>query len=492
MTRPQIDVGALEGVDQLNAAYAALVQANDPPTLFQRATRLVRLYRDEDTVRAVDHGEASLKLELTKAADFGRGTQNGWTPLLPSRDVTKMLLAMGEYSGVPALDRVVSAPVLGPDGRQLRDGYNHASRTFLARSTSLLGTSGGLPVKRALALIDELLVDFPLEGPADRANVIAMMLTPLVRDLVFGPTPLFLIAAPKEGVGKTLLALAALYPIAGAVEPLSTGRDDDEVAKVITAVLRQGPSAVLLDNVKGFLDSPSLARALTAEVWQARVLRESTVVKLPVRNTWVMTANNPRMSAELKRRIVPIHLVVPEANRTFKHADLMRWVERNRARLFSALVSLVEHWQEEFNSETSPGVALPSYEAWAGVVGSILAAADVEGFLGNLAALVEVDQEDDELGNLLSEWHNSFGGDWMPSFEIVQRALLMPGLAAALPTTRNAYALGKYLQMWKDRPVDGLVLRREGRRWRVECPKCRAVPGKCTPASTAISPGQSG
>ena len=57
-------------------------------------------------------------------------------------------------------------------------------------------------------LLDEYLVDFPFEGDADRANALAYLLTPFIREMV-GLVPMLILDAPTPGTGKGLLLSAS-------------------------------------------------------------------------------------------------------------------------------------------------------------------------------------------------------------------------------------------------------------------------------------------
>lgn len=469
--RAQVDLANLEGSDQLAAALDALVRANDPPRLFQRAARLVRLYDDgpDAPPRAEPHGESSLRGSLAQVADFGRTTANGWSPLLPPRDVARILLARGSYPGVPELERVVDAPVYLEDGTRLEeDGYSAAGRVYLRRAVGLRGRLELMETWEALEVLDEVLADFPLQDAADRAHALALMLTPLVRDLVRGGTPLFLVASAKAGMGKTLLTQACLYPTCGHVPLTVVPRSEEELAKAMVGLLRTGPPAVVLDNLGHELDAPSLAQAITARLWQSRVLGRSEVARFRVRNAWAMTANNPVLSNELRRRTVPIFLRALEAPaaRAFHHADLLGWLERHRLHVFTALVSLVE--ATDLDSTGYSGPVLPSFESWTYVVGGILRGAGVPGFLGNLDRLEEADAESEDLDALLRAVHSAAPGRWMTAGELSALGLLHPSVGVALPRHRDAKELGRALGRMKNNPSSGLILRWNHGKWLVE------------------------
>ena len=239
--------------------------------------------------------------------------------------------------------------------------------------------------------------------------------------------------APEPGTGKGYLAQAALAPGCGMV-PVTPGaaKDDAEWRKMITSSLLAGVPAIVFDNLHGTLNSAALASALTTGKWRDRVLGESRMADLDVRNAWVATANNPSVSDEQARRIVPIFLDPGEVrpsdrDRTaFRHPDLPSWALKNRRQLVTATLTLVQHWlmgpaettdgghtlvrhSEIYGDDPSPplgGKTLGSFERWAGVIGGILEAADVPGFLDNRDRLdAEANEERLEASEFLRAWH---------------------------------------------------------------------------------------
>jgi putative DNA primase/helicase len=253
----------------------------------------------------------------------------------------------------------------------------------------------GDDVAAAVAVIDDLLQDFPFTSArADRAHAFALLLCPIVRDLIPGPTPLHLIESASPGSGKGLLAEVLLTAALGDdVGTMGAGGDDEEMRKRLTTALLTGQPAMVLDNAK-IIDSPSLARALTSRVWTDRVLGASEQVDLPVRCAWVATANNPMLSTEIARRSIRIridpHMDQPwrRVAASFTHPELITYTRANRGRILAAALTIAQAWLAagQPQVETPP---LGSYEDWRRVIGGILAHAGIEGFLTNLDALYE-------------------------------------------------------------------------------------------------------
>jgi hypothetical protein len=202
--------------------------------------------------------------------------------------------------------------------------------------------------------------------------------------------------------------MAATYPAAGhVIAAMTEARDEDEMRKRLTAKLRQAPSYVILDNLKNRLDSAALCSALTASVWEDRILGVSNTVRIPIRCAWIGTGNNPSIDKEIARRTLRIRLNAkvdrPFLRTDFRHADLMAWVKEHRAGLVWAALTLGQAWIA--SGEPASGKRLGMFEDFARVMGGILDVAGIHGFLENQTEFY--DSADTE--NIA--WH-AFLGEW--------------------------------------------------------------------------------
>lgn len=259
-----------------------------------------------------------------------------------------------------------------------------------------------------------MLLDFPFADQASKPNAVGALLTPIVREMVDGPTPMHAIDAPTPGSGKGLLTEVIAYVTSGHPAGVtSLPRDDDELRKRITAFLRDSADVIVFDNVNRELDSPTLAAAITSTVWSDRVLGVSTTGRFPNRALWIATGNNLRVSGELVRRMVQIR-IDPRVDRPwersgFRHDPLMVWVRERRHELVWALLVLVRHWIAVGRPAWS-GKPMGSFEAWCQTVGGVLEAAGINGFLGNRDQLYrQSDAESDEWRDFTSVWWERFG-----------------------------------------------------------------------------------
>jgi hypothetical protein len=252
---------------------------------------------------------------------------------------------------------------------------------------------------RAL-LVDELLVDFPFVRDSDRAHAIAAILLPFLRRMIAGLAPIHLIEAPTQGSGKGLLAsLISIVSTGLAAEGRTVPENEDEVRKMITAELVTGRPIILLDNLseKRVLESPALASVVTVPYWTDRLLGESEMLHLRNNALWLMTGNNPRLSAELSRRCIRLRIDpridMPWLRGGFRHPLITEWAQENRSALVHAALTLIQAWIAA--GRPLHETRLGSFEKWSEVMGGVLKVAGIPGFLGNLNELYEASRRPD-------------------------------------------------------------------------------------------------
>jgi len=434
---------------------------------------------------------------LARAVAWVRGEGDKTRSAFPPKEIADNLLVTPNPP-LPALERIVEVPVIGADGTVRTDaGYDPATRCFLQPAPGLVVEAvrshpTARDVTRARGLLRELVADFPFKGHGDgddgaheRTHAYAALLAPFVRALIDGPTPLHLIEAPSPGSGKSLLAAAVAAPTLG-VRPLPamTEAAGDEWRKRITAKLRLAPSFVLLDNLRNVLDSSSLASALTATTVEDRLLGASEMVAVPVRCTWLATANNPALSDEMTRRAVRTRLDAevefPEERDGFLHPHLLQWAREHRGELVWSALTLSREWVTAGRPDPSPPARLGGYEAWTHVVGGILEHAGLGTVLGNTGELRTVARDGGPGAFLAAAWTRFGPAEWTSTaaIELGQEHLDL----GSGGDSQLAHALGNRLRLIVDRPFGEYVLRRPGRtqantaRWTVEKVAAEATP----------------
>jgi len=401
-------------------AWDALITSDDlqHPRVLDHGGTLARVAATNGNALVERYDKDALSARMSRIANFVRMTQRGGAKsVYPPAEVVRVLLTYPSDPDVslraPRLTRVVTAPCYAPDRTLvMTPGLHRSSGLYYAPAVpfELPPTEPtDLDVANAVAIIEDMLWDFPFVANSDRSNAIALLLLPFVREMIDGPTPLHYVGAPQAGTGKTTLVRICLTPALGSVPDESGPRDDDEWRKKITAQLLQSPSAVFFDDA-GDLDSRPLAQALTSRTWRDRVLGQSLTVDLPVRCAWAATGNNLRVSAPLARRFVPIRLDAelerPWYRGGFRHPGIEAFALAQRPALAWAALTIAQHWVAASASPTGApvGATRIGYSSYESVIGGILRHAGINGFLDNHEEFTQVEDEEDDLAPFLAAW----------------------------------------------------------------------------------------
>ena len=314
-----IDATGLQFREKVALALDAMGRINrcgSHPRFFQQMGILVRL-RDTDDggLRVEPLRPDALRGEIARAANWVCTTAQGRNPIDPPAAISRDILALPKWD-FPRLRRIATTPYFNRSGRLVATpGYEGSDGVLLDLPPGLVvgevpPKPSSVDVDRARRLItEELFVDFPFATASDEAHAVGALLYPFVRELIDSPPPLHVIDAPAPGTGKGLLAQAIVLVSTGAVPGVVAEKDDnDELRKTITALLVEGASIVVIDNVSRKLGQVSLAALLTARTWRDRLLGKSKTVEVPNRTLWIVTGNNVAMNDEMARRSVRIRL----------------------------------------------------------------------------------------------------------------------------------------------------------------------------------------
>ncbi|MGZ3387461.1 MAG: hypothetical protein ACXVB5_21520 [Isosphaeraceae bacterium] len=426
--------------------------------------------------------------------------------LPPPCEILKSILTMDlDERKFPPLEVVASTPILGSDGKIInRPGYHRKDQLFLAPTIEIPPVPKRptkQDVDQALALIlGHYLEGFPIADDASKCHALSVVLTPLVRRLVKGPTPLHLALASTPGTGKSLLMAALSQIVTGRpVEPSMLRESEDEMTKTLLAVLLAGPPYVLFDNINS-ADSATLAAAIASPdcTFSGRLLGSTKHITVPALACWLATGNNPKVSRELARRTVVIRLDAnqerPELRTDFKIKSLLRWGTEHRADLLYASLTLCQAWVA---AKMPKGRSvLGSFESWAEVIGGILDVIGMPGFLENKDELMTRDDHARGWSALVAEWWRVYQSNLVSIDDLHRSIVSNPELEVAFSET-----LGQGLDRSQKRRL-GLELRKVQDRvfgsWRIEVstavvrgfPLYQLVPVSRAPARTRENEAQ--
>lgn len=369
------------------------------------------------TRKTQDGGEETVKVEVS-----------------PPTAILRAALAPKDWGSLRPLYAIAAAPVLRPDGTLLQEpGYDPATGLYLASKVSLDPVpSNPTPdqVEKAREFVlNTLLSDFPFVHPADRANYLALMVTPILLRGGFlrGLVPFAVITASMPASGKTILT-AMLGMLYGQRVLVWTG-DDQELRKAITSVLADPVGVVVFDNLPEgtIIRSPVLARLITDPTWSDRLLGKNSAPVLRNDRLWGVTGNSLRLGGDMVTRSVLVRLDPnmphPEERTGFHIPNLDQWVlvPANQRQILWHLLVMIADWTRA-GAHRQQGITMRQFTPWAELAGGFLAHHGIEGFLGNIEDARGIDDEDAAWAAFLATWHQIHAGNKLTAHQLRKSA----------------------------------------------------------------------
>jgi len=233
-------------------------------------------------------------------------------------DIPKLIFAEFCHNGsryFPLVDRVVQLPAFGVQAGAFcpaAPGYDPVTKAVYIGTV----TDPECPQNEDFPHLKQWLSGLTFESPIHHANTLGLMAAMLCRSAI-ARFPLVLIEANTHSAGKTTLAQAMGYLLAGELpEGMSyTGNEESFERNLSNYANRPGPNFILIDNVRkkhgnASIRSMTLARSITGHVLGFRALYKGTVGLFdPI---FVVTMNDAQVEADLADKVISIRLKRPE------------------------------------------------------------------------------------------------------------------------------------------------------------------------------------
>jgi hypothetical protein len=289
--------------------------------------------------------------------------------LLNTREATEIL---------PPISIVSAAPILTIDHESrslvLKSGYHHELGGVFVTTNKV---KEKVPVKEAVESLLGLIRDYCFQTPEDKARAVAAMITPtLVNGQLLGNAhiPMFLVEANTSQAGKGLLLeiIAAIY---GEQPKIVVGRNGGvgSCDEDLNATLLRGCPFILLDNLRGKLDSPHLEAFLTAGgPFPVRTFRRAPTDIDPRRYIVLATSNGFKSTADLDNRMIRIAIYKHVFDYEFElyNEDLLALIADRQSYYLGCVFTIVSQWITEGRQRTEE--LRHTFRDWAQVVDWIL------------------------------------------------------------------------------------------------------------------------
>jgi hypothetical protein len=413
--------------DQMIKAISALESSNNPPYLFVRDGRMVRISWDEQARPYIEQmSDVSLRGQMYAHIDYrNRKTEKRIRPHIDL--VRDVIHNRGWVETFPHLTGITETPLMHPDGKIIQEqGYDKVTGLYYSPNGLILPAIPLKPtnedIESARKTLWEPFEEFSFGGECDRAHVIAHLITTVCRNLINGTVPLLLIDKPVAGTGASLISqVVSIIADGREADIISDIRGEEEWKKSILSLLIQDRRIAIIDNLEGILKSPALAALLTTTQYSDRLLGTNENIRLPHRVVWFANGNNCRLGGDLPRRCYWSRMNMGEirpwtADKNYKHPDLKAWVKENRGQILSAIFTIVKGWI--YAGKPAPSdtvVRMGGFEQWRDVIGGILEYAGIPGFLGNVSEMYDLmDTEIIQWDRFFRVWCDVVGNKSLP------------------------------------------------------------------------------
>lgn len=377
--RIEVNLSAGQILRSVDETLQALGTRKASNRIFNQGGRLVRMVRDIEGLLAMEDVPApTLRAAIERVVLFKKynAKLDQWLPADCPNDLVSIIATRGEFGDtIQELQEILACPTLMPDGTPLTaPGYYPDHAIYL--DTGELGPiNSEMDRVEALGHLRDLVAEFPFEKQIHESVALSSFITPVVRSAIPGPVPLVLFDASTPSSGKTFLADISSIIATGKVAPRQAQVDEVEFEKRVTSILMNGARTMLIDNVKRAIGGATMDALLTGDVWVARILGVSKMVKLRARVHWMATGNNITIQGDLARRALRCYLRPnmerPEEATNFKYKDILQHVKDNRELYIGAAMSLVRQYILAGSPDQNL-TALGSFGGWSSTVRSAL------------------------------------------------------------------------------------------------------------------------
>jgi len=474
--RPDLYVPQAEKVltETWNLQYFSRSQDLVKPVLCVEAEEVKGLERDSYSVVIQPVSTPSIIRDLAANASFLIPCGKSLRPIAPTAELAIHLrdrVAAGQAK-YHILKTVTQAPCLLPSGKVLdtpdyAEGVLYAMRR--AKFPAIPSAATREQAIEALKKFDQVFSKFcyvsekgeSWEQTSSHAVTLAMVLSLLARPAL--PTvPLCGATATVRGSGKTKLVEAICLSALGWLPTRIAHRDEDELEKSLTPLLREGDRACLIDNISHDLRSDCLSAVITSTEFSARILGKSERLKLLNNGVFFATGNNLTIEGDLARRALLIRL-----DPNMEQPELRQFDFEPVARARELYPELVSAGLTALHAYIVAGkpwelqrAKLGSFEEWDSLVTGCLTWAGYADPCQTQKHVIQNDPERETAFELLQAWHEEFGGAAKLLSQVREKQGEVYRLLCGKDSGWNPRQVAYRLRRMEGRIICGLKLRR--------------------------------
>jgi len=378
----------------------------------KRGNGLAMIQRDMEIVQL--NTPTALKAAIIDRVDITNIKNGKFSSTGPQAlDVPAMMMSVAFLEAIPQLDTIYDQPHYNETFELMQPGENPGSEGFhcyVAAETPPVSDS----MERMTAFLDEM--NFSTE--ADRANLVAALLTTLLRNHWPGGKPIVLVTANKSHAGKD----TCLDFVASGCRKVSISYELQDWAlqsNFSDLMNKSGGDLIVIENAKlgareRVIQSAFIERITTDPNPVFQTPKSRNLDGQPVRNEFVVgiSTNDGQVGEDILNRAMVIHLD--------KSGDIdvrsskignprQEYLPSYKNEITAEARGMIKRWVDD--GKPLDDAAVHPCGPWAKTIGGILKASGIQGFLANRHIhRISHDPMKDALSRLGGDIH----GRWLP------------------------------------------------------------------------------
>jgi hypothetical protein len=357
------------------------------------------------------------------------GRSTDWVPCDPPVRHLGILHESKEYRHLPPLAGLARQPYFRESDGQLvtEAGYDRDSQLFGIfdpREYPLLDPTPE-NARMALAMLEDLLVEFRFVGPVDKAAALSAIFTATVR-LTLEHAPAYHAKAPVFGSGKTYLCeVIGAFAGPGGNLKVSYPTTSEEATKVILSLLLTSPAVIEFDDMDtDWIPHGVIKRMLTTDKITDRILGVSKTATVSTRTIFLGSGNNVGPVRDLLRRVLTIHIdprCATPATLTYTGNPVEK-IRKDRGAYVAAVLTIILAWRQAGSPRAEVESIVTYGGAWSDYCRYPLMWLGHPDPATSLLSQVKHDPDGDALKVLMTEWYAVFGSSPTPVRKLVEYA----------------------------------------------------------------------
>ena len=366
----------------------------------------------------VPTSQPALTKELSIAVTFEvfNARAGYWVPCDPPPRHTGILYDSQTYRYLLPLAGVVRQPYFREsDGVLITEaGYDSGSQRFGVFDSRQFVIPEPTPdaAREALAMLEELLVEFHFVTATDKAAALSAILTAVVR-ATLDYAPGYHAKAPVMGSGKTYLCeLIGAFAGPGGNNKVSYPSTSEEATKVMLALLITSPAVIEFDDMDtDWIPHGTIKRMLTPDKITDRILGVSKTATVSTRTLFLGSGNNVGPIRDLLRRVITIHIdprCATPSTMSYKGFPVDK-VRKNRGVYVAAVLTIILAWRKAGCPRAPVDSIVTFGGSWSDYCRQPLMWLGHPDPATSLMEQVKHDPDAETLSGLMREWHKAFG-----------------------------------------------------------------------------------